>query len=229
MRQKLSTYYQTEGSNDAILVALPKGAYKLSFQPSAGTLPPTREHERPRRIVLCLAVTCGLLAVWALAATILVVREHHQLEPAAESWSPELEALWSPFLQSKRSLLVCLGTPLFVRFPEFGFFRDPKANDWQEIEKSARVNGVRKALGDKEIHPLYSFTGAGEASAGFLLAKLLATRKREMLLTRSSILSWQQIADNDLIFLGAAQVQHPIAVGRPDAGYRDRARGPPQP
>ena len=114
----------------------------------------------------------------------------------------ELETIWQPFLQSRRSLVVCLGTPLFVRFPGFGFFRDPKANDWQEVEKSERVAAARKALGDRELLPSYNFTGAGEASAAFLLGRLLATRKQDLLLTRSSILSWQQIADNDVIFLG---------------------------
>src|SRR5437764_49985 len=84
-----------------------------------------------------------------LAATVLFVKAHRQAEPVAESWTPELESLWQPFLQSKRALVVCLGTPLFVRFPAFGFFRDPKANDWQEIEKSERITAARQAMGDK--------------------------------------------------------------------------------
>jgi hypothetical protein len=202
LRQKLAVYYQTEANGDSILVGLPKGAFKLSFEPFQSTGQTEAVPEADRRRNMLVAGALALLAVWALAATILLVHQHRQLDPVAESWSPELETLWNPFLQSKRSLLVCLGTPLFVRFPDFGFFRDPKANEWQEIEKSARITGVRKALGDKEIYPLYSFTGAGEASAGFLLAKLLATRKHDLLLTRSSILSWEQIADSDLVFLG---------------------------
>jgi hypothetical protein len=110
--------------------------------------------------------------------------------------------LWKPYLDSNRPLLVSLGTPLFVRFPDFGFFRDPKVNEWADLEKSDRFRGVHKALGDKEILPSYNFTGAGEASAAFLIAKLLAPRKRDVQLTRSSILSWQQIEDQDVVFLG---------------------------
>ncbi len=48
----------------------------------------------------------------------------------------------------------------------------------------------------------YNFTGAGEASAAFLLARLLATRKKDLQLTRSSIVSWQQIIDEDVVFVG---------------------------
>ncbi len=91
---------------------------------------------------------------------------------------------------------------MFVRFPSWGFFRDPKLNEWQEIEKSESVTFARKKLNDREIFPSYAFTGAGEASAAFLIAKLLSTRKHEILLTRSNILSWQQVVDHDVVFLG---------------------------
>jgi hypothetical protein len=91
---------------------------------------------------------------------------------------------------------------MFVRFPDFGLFRDPKVNDWQEIDKSERFTAVRKALGGKGIFATYAYTGEGEASAAFLLAKLLSTRKQDVLLTRSSILSWQEIEDDDVVFVG---------------------------
>ena len=61
---------------------------------------------------------------------------------------------------------------------------------------------MRKALGDQEILPWYAFTGAGEASAAFLVSKLLSTRKRDLRLTRSNLLSWQQIVENDVVFVG---------------------------
>ncbi len=34
------------------------------------------------------------------------------------------------------------------------------------------------------------------------MAKLLATRKQDILLTRSNLLSWQQVADSDVVFVG---------------------------
>src|SRR5579864_7367695 len=33
LRQKLTTYYQTEAAGDPVLISLPKGAFKLSFEP----------------------------------------------------------------------------------------------------------------------------------------------------------------------------------------------------
>lgn len=200
LRQKLLAYYQTEASGDRVLVSLPKGAFKLDFEPlvpEAGAAP-----ERRGRIVTILAAALAVAVIWAVLATAGYLRERAAGEPAAARWSPELEMLWAPFLESDRPFLVCLGTPLFLRFPNYGFFRDPKANDWQELEKSERITALRRALGDKDMLPWYAFTGAGEASAGFLVAKLLSSRKHELLLTRSNLLSWQQIVDSDVVFIG---------------------------
>jgi hypothetical protein len=201
LRQKLAVYYQTEGAGDPVLVNLPKGAFRLTFDP-APELQAAHAAVDPRKRARILAIALAAVAVWAVVATVWLARDHRRAAPVADAWSPELEALWQPFLQSNRATVVCLGTPLFVRFPNFGFFRDPKANDWQEIEKSDRIAAARRALDTKELLPSYAFTGAGEASAAFLLGRLLSTRKREMSITRSSILSWQQIADDDVIFLG---------------------------
>jgi hypothetical protein len=203
LRQKLAVYYQSEASGDPILVTLPKGAFKLNFEPYAGAVGSAAvEEARPGRWTRWIAIGLVVLTIWAVAATVLAIRARRLAAPIAERWSPELEELWQPILESKRSLLVCLGTPLFVRFPGYGFFRDPKANDWQEIEKSDRIRSTRKALGVTELLPSYNFTGAGEASAAFQIGGLLATRKQDLLLTRSSILSWQQIGDSDVVFLG---------------------------
>ena len=203
LRQKLTAYYQTEAAEDAVLITLPKGAFKLDFQvvqaKAAGERITPASAQRRRNRILAGALVLAL--AWAVVSTIMLVSARC-LAPAAGQWSPELEALWAPFLDSNRSLLLCFGAPLFVRIPNYGFFRDPRANDWDDIAKSARIASVRKALGDPEISPSYSFTGTGEATAGALLAKLLSSRKRELLLTRSNLLSWQQISDHDIIFIG---------------------------
>jgi hypothetical protein len=236
LRQKLAVYYQSEAAGDNVLVSLPKGAFKLNFEPYTRAGRSGSSPADPLRWIFVLMVALVLAGTWALVATILLIRARPGDQLVAESWSPELESIWRPFVESKRPLLVCLGTPMFVRFPGYGFFRDPKANDWQEIEKSERITSVRRALGVAEILPSYNFTGAGEASASFLLAKLLATRKHDILLTRSSILSWQQVADGDVVFVGppkfnlqldAAALMQDIVV-EPD-GVRNRKPQPGEP
>ena len=202
LRQKLMAYYQTEAAADEILVSLPKGAFKLTFDtmPPPDLLAPPPVSPRARRWLIPVAF--GVLVVLVIALSVYAVRAHKYSAVVADRWSPELETLWQPFLQSDRPLLICLGTPLFVRFLEFGFFRDPKANDMAEIEKSDRVSAFRSAFRDKSPTPVYPFIGAGEASAAVIVSQLLSSRKRSVLLTRSNILSWQQIVENDVVFVG---------------------------
>ena len=202
LRQKLTAYYESEANGDDIRVSLPKGGFRLNFEvvPHPPPESPEAGVPRPPRI---WQIALAIVLVWALAATVLLMRARQPaLVPVAAEWSPELAELWQPFLESNRSLLLCFGAPLFVRFPGYGFFRDPRANDWQEVLRSARVGKLRQSLGGDDTLPAYSFTGTGEAASGVLLAKLLAPRKRDILLTRSNLLSWQQITDHDLVFIG---------------------------
>jgi hypothetical protein len=204
LRQKISAYYQTEAADDPVLIGLPKGAFKLEFKEKPG---PDQKAAVPRwwsrrRVVIILSAALALTTFWAVLATVRLVLLSHDTAGVAGRWSPELESIWAPILESRRPILLCLGTPLFVRFPSFGFFRDPKANEWQEIEKSERISAVRDALADHEIIPWYSYTGTGEASAAVLVSNLLSTRKRDITLTRSNILSWEQLVDDDVIFVG---------------------------
>lgn len=204
LRQKLAAYYESEANGTpGTMIRLPKGAFKLEF----GVRRPhdsSRQHwSEGRRVAPWIRLAAAVIVVtWAVAATVGYFHERRANAIAAARWTPELETLWQPFLESNRSLLVCLGAPLFIRFPNFGFFRDPRTNDWAEAETSGRVQSMRRALGNPEMRPAYSFTGAGEASAAFLFGELLSSRKRELAFTRSNLLSWQQVAAQDVIFLG---------------------------
>lgn len=202
LRQKLTAYYQTEAAKDDVVISLPKGGFKLNFEvletstPAASIPPPER---RWQTRVLAAALTVAF--VWAVVSTVLYVSAARN-SAARAGWTPELETLWGPFLESHRSLVLCIGAPLFVRIPDLGFFRDPRSNDWDDANKSDRFSRLRKLWSESEMSPSYSFTGVGEASAAVLVAKLLAARKHDVLLTRSNLLSWQQISDHDMIFVG---------------------------
>jgi len=219
LRQKLSAYYENEANGTpGIMIRLPKGAFKLEFGPRHPHEPAERRWALSQKLPLWTRAAAAVLCVvWAFAATFGYIHERRAGAISASRWSPELEMLWEPFLHSNRSLVVCLGTPLFVRVPNLGFFRDPRTNDWSDVESSTRLQSLRHALGDPEIRATYSFTGAGEASAAFLFGELLSSRKRDMLFTRSNLLSWQEVSAHDLIFIGPPkfnpQLQSTVLAG----------------
>jgi len=201
LRQKLAEYYRSEATPDEIRITFPKGGFKLVFEQSVAP----REAGPPRgRLRLRWLGGVGLvfLLAWTLFATWRTVRADRAAAVATELWTPELQTLWEPFLNNARPILICLGAPLFVRVPEFGFFRDPKANDVGSIDTSARITALRRALRVQEFTPSYAFTGTGEATAGILIGRLLAVRKPDFMITRSNLLNWQQIADHDVVFIG---------------------------
>ncbi len=206
LRVKIGEYYQGEGAGDPIVVGLPKGGFKLTFAkvPVLESVP-VREpatNRMPRRILYALVAAVVILGAWGIYAAFRIQSLSRMALPVEESWNAELTQLWAPFLETNRPLLICIGAPLFIQYPNLGFVRDPGANTWDQLESSPRFAIFKKALANREAVPWYSFTGVGEASGAFQLGKLLGTRRKDILLTRSNLLSWPEISDTNLIFVG---------------------------
>jgi hypothetical protein len=117
LRQKLTEYYRTEGPDDLIVVDLPKGAFKLTFEPreiryeAVPELPKSTALGRwgGKEIALVAALLLALcLAVYF--GTRLWQVERADLQKAS-NWTPELKQLWEPLVSSKRPLIVCLSAP----------------------------------------------------------------------------------------------------------------------
>lgn len=120
LRQKLAEYYRTDGIDDPILVDLPKGGFKMVFEPR-----PVRV-EAPAPAPVAANQTAGewLLKKWgfaaALAAALAVavyfpLRTSHAERTTAlpPGWSSELQQLWGPLLSPTRPLVVCIAAPSF--------------------------------------------------------------------------------------------------------------------
>ena len=172
LRQKLAEYYRTEGLEDPILVDLPKGGFRLTFEPRA-LAPAVTDNSRwtRRESILAAVLVVAVLGV-ALAAAVW-----KKPESMASGWTPELKDLWEPLLSSNRRLVVCISTPLFVNVPGFGALRDSSLNDWDNASTSKSLSSVEKALGAGMSEPSYDFTDIGTASGAFLLGQFLAPRK----------------------------------------------------
>jgi len=214
LRHKLGDYYQTEGRDHPVRIELPKGHYNLRLQPrqpaadGAGAPELSAETRRWRRrfwaTALALAVVVPLATYWRVALS--------QREAAATLlWTPDMELFWQPYLEGNRPILIALGTPLFTKFSQ-GFFRDPRLNNWEQAEGSARLRAVQKALDSSYASPWYNFTGIGEASGTFLLSKLLADRRPDLLLKRSAAFSWEDLSTHSAIFLGSPKFNPQLTV-----------------
>ena len=89
-----------------------------------------------------------------------------------------------------------------MRLNDTGTFRNSFLNDWETAAGSGFVKSLRRAFPGREPQPWYNFTGVGEASAAFVLAELFSVRGLHARLTDSSQLTWSEVGDNDVVFIG---------------------------
>lgn len=217
LRQKLAEYYSTEGAAEPIVIDIPKGGFKVRFEPRTVNFPAAPAPAEPvtafpkrtwaRRDIVFAAA----LAVTLAATLVLLVefgRTRRAEAGAAAAWTPALRELWNPLLSPDRRLVVAVATPLFVKVPGFGFLRESSVNDWDDVQSSKKLNSMEDALRAGISEPSYSYTEAGTATAAFMLGQFLAPRKQAVKVTRANVLSWSEIAESNVIFLGSAAGVH---------------------
>jgi hypothetical protein len=211
LRQKLAEYYRTEGKDDTLIIELPKGRFKLTCEPRPvaveAVAEPVEVVPSKRSLPFGAAVALGLMlaaaGTWALVATVQLSRERQESKIFHAIWTPELEQLWRPFLETQRPLIVSIADPPFVQFEGFGAYRDLQLNRWEDIFKSPEVHAIQKALHGAAMSKSVYYAPIGEISASFLIGRLLGPRVPALSLLRTSELSMQQLADNNVLYIGA--------------------------
>lgn len=123
---------------------------------------------------------------------------------SSPGWTSDLRELWKPFVDSKQPLILAIEDPLFVELnSEPGiYYRDKSLNQWKDVVGSPAVAALRSALKNANIQPSRYYTAYGEVGVSFMLGKVLGPRERNFGILKTSQLSWQQLADNNVIFVG---------------------------
>lgn len=215
LRQKLVEYYHSEGKHDSIVVELPKGRFKLNFEYRRETSVVSAEPSEKREVRSLPAVcsryvsTSSILLLfacaWGVYASVQLWREQRQTDLFRNSWPPEVEALWRPFVSSDRPLILAIADPPFVDIANVGMYGDRTSTDWDGLMRTRAATTLQKTYGSSQLQPYPFLTGSAEASAAFELGKLLGLRLAHMDVVRNSQVSWQQLADNNMIFVGPAR------------------------
>lgn len=200
LRQRLEQYYTSEAPLSPWQIRFPKGHFEIEFkqqaQPEPAALPPSDRSAVWKILTAVLGVVCLGLALW------IVSLRQQPSGPNRLEWTQEMTQFWGPFVQSNKPITVVLGSPLFVRFHN-SYFRHPLVNDWASAERDLPLEEMRRLLKNptpaSETHRWAPF---GEAVAAFRLATVLSHKKQDMIIKRSSVLSWEDIRSSNLVFLG---------------------------
>jgi hypothetical protein len=173
LRQKLAEFYRVEGKEDPIFIDVPKGGFRVTFEPRNVPFEPavavitenpggtkSRRLEKTLKALLAVAIVCALalgLILWRSRSAVSHVQPG---SPIGVSDLPaELQQLWGPILETNRPLMVCLTSS------------DGPAQ-------------------------------TGTATASFLLGQFLSNRKDNVLLTRSEWLSMPELLMDNVVVLG---------------------------
>jgi hypothetical protein len=197
LRVKLTEYYASEGTEDPIVVELPKGTYALAFHhrviPSKNhdideadrvrTEPPVRS--RSWMIATFLMAAFLIVAAVTIAALLASRKASAGGTDMTQNGAPAaLQHFWRPFVGGKDEPWVIFSNAAFVGRPEMGMrYYDPKRDS-------------RGVIFDH-------YTGVGEVLAVHDLDQVFAEQNRQIRVKRGSLFSLDDAKSNNLIFVGS--------------------------
>ncbi len=198
LRVKLTEYYASEGSEDPIVVELPKGSYVVAFHhrviPSKNhdvvdpDRLPTEPPARSRSWMIATFLMAAVLIVAAIAIAALLASRKASAGSAAASSTvaapAALQHFWKPFVDGRDEPWVIFSNAAFVGRPEVGMrYYDSKRDS-------------RDVIFDH-------YTGVGEVLAVHDLDQVFSEQNRQIRVKRGSLFSLDDAKSNNLIFVGS--------------------------
>src|SRR5438105_12699186 len=200
LRTKLAEYYASEGTEDQMVVELPKGTYGLTFHPRPHGVARNHaltSHESPgnldanSRTSRTLVIAVIVLSV-VLASAVAVATDRFLSRRVAEARvaddSPDLpvafHVFWKGFLTGPQEPWVIFSNAAFVGRPYVGMRYYNRAKDSDAVI-------------------LDHYTGVGEVLAVHALDSVFERLHQQIRVKRGSLFSLDDAKNNDLIFIGS--------------------------
>lgn len=206
LRAKLAEYYMSEGSEDALLLDVPKGAYLITWHPrgvseqASATLVAGPVAPPPVAVPLTpLRPAWHWFAAGFAAAALLVGGSLWIWQSVRSPKAPAVvQTFWRPFLGSQPDPIVVFSNHRFAGTSSTGLrpFRDG-------VDPPSDLNDT--------------YSGTGTVMAGYELSNQFALFGRAVRLKRAELLTWDEAQNTNLIL-----------VGSPDANSRLRQLPPLQ-
>jgi hypothetical protein len=141
----------------------------------------------------------AVAVTWAIIATAFALN-HGTSRPVSERYdNPDVITLWRGF-SIAGGLLSFRWAPLVRE----NFRRLVPKSDHKRHEHVRKIRGFEAARSTLtwDRRAAYTYTGVGEATAALELARLFVAQQHDLDLVLSSRLTWEDVARNELIFVG---------------------------
>jgi len=211
LRTKLREYYSTEGSQDPIVIELPKGSYIPLIRRRDVRSPTRRLGRVPTRKVIPILLVIIAVFLGALATYLYI--ENRQLREAAlqdttSLVSAQLAPLWGHFLSKGKEIHVVFGSPFFLAAPEYRMFlRAYDINEPMGLESDPAIQRLRDRLG-RITGPRYDYALVGETLALVRLTSFFAASGVKVKAFEAQRTNWDSIQAGNIILLGAPRMNH---------------------
>ena len=223
LRNKLKSYYRLEAPDDPIEIEIHKGGYIPRFErreetargagvpepaepsaPPAVERPPSPASLEPKRRPLRLLAAILVMVVLAASFILYVTREKLGRKGIEQQGlTPEMQALWRPFLESSTPLLMSFEIRLFFFAPSTGLVvRDLQTNTAADRASSKPLLEFQKKMSTTDMQETSDYADFGAVHAVFLLGRLLGPLHREVSLRHSGSLGWEDVWNSNIIFIG---------------------------
>ncbi|MDP9170764.1 MAG: hypothetical protein M3N54_09120 [Acidobacteriota bacterium] len=216
LRQKLEKFYAQECPAAPLRIELRKGSYVPRFlvtkEEHTGTpeqvpappftSPPVTSlpdwpSSRSGLWLIALAFVAGI-AVALAGSRIMSDSSGTRL---ASGWTPELETIWRPFIDTATPTLIVVETRFFVHIGPL-MVRDWTVNSIRSVEQSEPLMRVKRLFGVQQLFGTPNYTDAGNPQALFYLTRLLSSRIRTMFVKTSLEISTDDFKNYNVILLG---------------------------
>jgi hypothetical protein len=191
LRKRLEQFYAARGDDEGRLV-IPAGAYALRFERGEATAsPPPR---RARRWLVPLMAALGLVAAFVGGR-----------ELSGGASAPEVNAIWRPFVESDRPIMVVVGDyyifgEIDPAHPEQGrLIRDFEINSPTDL---ARAQEAEPARYGKSVDMGINYLPVSSANALRALAPVLAQARKPVSVIAASQLSSDAFRTHNVIYVG---------------------------
>ncbi len=230
LRKRLEAYFVGEGKNEPAVIEIPKGGYVAVFRarPSprsssndaaAAAPPAARPGWLPSAfwiavvLLVCVSVWLGVILRQTSSRERELLSGRAALPAADESRYSEL--LGSLGHAPNREALLVLSNPKVVLYYASdskqpiveGSGRTVPAPKHLKESFGDALNNVDRELPFQFLHlTREDYTGMGEAVSAFHVGQLMQSLRRPVRLTQGRFLNWDQVQKQDLIVLGAPQI-----------------------
>lgn len=231
LRKRLAGYYEEEGREDEVVIALPKGHYVPEFtlrvQPGTIPAPPAQVVNAAYRTQRFWPLRMNWLAygrvalIFAFGVLAAVAFQSWRNQPTALGkladkivLAPASLPLWEKFLQPGASNIVAYGTPQFF-VSEGLYVRDVQVNSAEEMTSGMRLKAIEPVLKPAApFAPVEIYTGVGETHGVYLLSKFLWQTTQDVQVTSSRMIRWQELKNTNVIFISSMRF-HTLAKELP--------------